>query len=247
VVASLRRGIEEARAPLIARMDADDVALPRRLALQHRAMAERPDLAVLGSAIRLTDAAGRLIQEHRFETDPAAIQADLLEVERHWVLAHPAVMMRREAVRAAGGYRPQFLHAEDYDLWLRLSERHAIGNLAETLLEHRVLEGSVTRRNHGQQKRAVIAALHCALRRRRGCPDPADALQRPVDDAFLEHLADLNGEAVWLDRLRMLLHTSLPDREDDRAAIPSLLARLARSTLPGVEEVIRRCLPPAPA
>jgi glycosyltransferase involved in cell wall biosynthesis len=243
VVASLRRGIAEARAPFIARMDADDVALPDRLALQHRAMTARPELAVLGSAIRVTDAARQPIKDHLFETDPAVVRDNLLVVERHWVVAHPAVMMRTEVVRAAGAYRSQFLHAEDYDLWLRLSERHDIGNLDELLLEHRVLDGSVTRRNHDQQKLAVVAAMHCALRRRQGHPDPADALGRPVDDAFLEQLAALNGEAVWLDRLRILLMTRRPDRQEDLAAISQLIDRLARSALPGAEEVIRRCLP----
>ena len=61
-VSALIKGIEIARAELIARMDADDVSMPERFALQHARMVQEPELAVLGSFIRFIDKAGDIIR-----------------------------------------------------------------------------------------------------------------------------------------------------------------------------------------
>ena len=62
LVSALNDGIESARAELIARMDADDVAMPERFALQHARMMEDPELAVLGSFIRIMDKTGNIMR-----------------------------------------------------------------------------------------------------------------------------------------------------------------------------------------
>ena len=119
---ALNRGLQEARAPLVARMDADDVAAPERLARQMELLASRPEVALVGTGWRVVAAEGvvrRVVLPP--ETD-AGIRVGMAERN---VLAHPTVMFRRDAVLGAGGYRAAFLLAEDYDLWLRLLEGHA--------------------------------------------------------------------------------------------------------------------------
>ncbi len=122
LVEALNRGLAAARAPLIARMDADDVALPERLARQVALLDADPRLTVAGClvecfpAAQVTDGMQRYVAWLNALVEPAAIR-DALFVESP--IAHPSAIMRRDAVRAVGGY-----HAvdgpEDYDLWLRL-------------------------------------------------------------------------------------------------------------------------------
>jgi hypothetical protein len=62
---------------------------------------------------------------------PHSHDAILAVLERGPILCHSAVMVRTDLVRAAGGYREAYVHAEDYDLWLRLSEQTRMANLPE--------------------------------------------------------------------------------------------------------------------
>lgn len=123
IVAALRRLSGEARSPLLARMDADDIAHPGRLAAQLRLLARRPGIAACGTGVRYFPRPRRGSGYLRYErwintlTEPAAVERDLF-VE--CPIAHPTLMVRREAFEAVGGYRDTG-GPEDYDLILRLS------------------------------------------------------------------------------------------------------------------------------
>lgn len=130
LVPSLLLLCANARAPLLARMDADDVSHPERLAVQTRLMDERPDLAACGCGVRIegtADSASAKPREgfRRYEawinglTEPDAIARERF-IESPMV--HPTAMIRAEALAAVGGYRDT-PWAEDYDLWLRMIER----------------------------------------------------------------------------------------------------------------------------
>lgn len=122
IVAALNRGVAAARAPLIARMDADDIALPHRLARQVAAFDADPRLTVVACLVEafpaaaVTDGMRRYLAWLNGLVSPEAIR-DALFVESP--IAHPSAMLRTDALRAAGGYRA-FDGPEDYDLWLRL-------------------------------------------------------------------------------------------------------------------------------
>jgi glycosyltransferase involved in cell wall biosynthesis len=121
LVAALNAGLAAARAPLLARMDADDVAHPERLALQAAQLELGGGRSILASRVRLLrgsprDAGMRAYvawSNRLLEHD--AILADLF-VESP--LVHPSVMMPTELLRGLGGYR-EGTFPEDYDLWLR--------------------------------------------------------------------------------------------------------------------------------
>ena len=178
LVAALNAGLTLCRAPLIARMDADDICEPGRLAGQLAEFAVRPSLLVLGGAIRPIDHQGRGNRVVGYPRGPAAIARHILVGSP---LAHPAVMFRKDPVVALGGYRPRFKHCEDYDLWLRCSENGEIDNLQQVLLRYRVHPGGVSRRYALEQTLGSMVALACHLVRRSGAPDPTDAL--PADHA----------------------------------------------------------------
>ena len=122
LVAALNVAAATARSPLLARMDADDVAHPERLALQAGALDSDPLLGILGSRVELVDAGVARNDGMRAYVEWSnslltheQIVGDML-VESP--LAHPSVCLRAEVLRALGGYR-DFDGPEDYDLWLR--------------------------------------------------------------------------------------------------------------------------------
>jgi len=122
VVAALKVGLAAAVAPYVARMDADDVALPRRFALQAEALEGSPELAVVGSRVEYhcsgptSQGLARYVDWQNSLLEPGQIRRDLF-VESP--LVHPTVMMRRQVVERVGGYQDRGW-PEDYDLWMRV-------------------------------------------------------------------------------------------------------------------------------
>src|SRR5690606_18792622 len=136
LIAALNRGVEEATAPLLARMDADDVALPDRLGAQVARFEKQDGLGLLGGHIRIIDGSG-MLDAGRVIRFPVGEQEVSETLYYGSPVAHPAAMMRVELIRQIGGYRTFFKHSEDYDLWLRLSERALIDNLDQVVLHYR--------------------------------------------------------------------------------------------------------------
>ncbi len=141
LVAALRLGAEAASGPLLARMDADDVAHPERLARQADFLGARTDVAACGTGVALFPPSAVGPGYRRYERwlnglrSPSDLARDLF-VE--CPVAHPSLMIRRPVLDALGGYRDAGW-PEDYDLILRL---HAAGlraaNLPEVLVRWRV-------------------------------------------------------------------------------------------------------------
>jgi glycosyltransferase involved in cell wall biosynthesis len=169
LAAALNHGIAAARAPLIARLDADDVALPERLMRQARAFAEQPELGLLGSAVDLIDRRGRKIGErHRPLSDEA-----LRRFQRGGSgFVQSSVMFRREAYDRAGGYRRGLNCAEDYDLWLRISEVAGIANLPEILVRYRIHHASMSARLTLRLALTATCVRAAQEARLRGEPEP---------------------------------------------------------------------------
>ncbi len=122
---------------MIARMDADDVALADRLERQLAVLDARPDVALLGGGIVLVDEQGREFDRERAPSTPSLVDRN--------DLVHGTVVMRTDAFRALGGYRLD--QSEDYDLWLRFQERHGVAAVEEPVVRYRFHPGqfSVTR------------------------------------------------------------------------------------------------------
>lgn len=125
LVEALNAGLLEAKAPFVARMDADDVALPQRLALQVEALRSADELVVVGCRVAYRVEGGcrgdfsRYVDWQNSLLSPEEIERDLF-VESP--LVHPSVVMRRDRVLEVGGYRDRGW-PEDYDLWMRLLHR----------------------------------------------------------------------------------------------------------------------------
>jgi len=137
----LNEGLQLCRSPLIARMDSDDIALPRRFELQLAYLGERSDCVLVGGQADMIDEEGDPFGWINTPLDHDDIVAGLERGEG--AIVHPTAMYRAAAVRDAGGYRADRL-AEDVDLFLRLSSQGRVANLPHQLLRYRKRESSVT-------------------------------------------------------------------------------------------------------
>lgn len=166
---SLNRGISLATGSYVARMDADDVALPARFRDQIQFMEKHPDVGLLGGTYERIDANGCVLNIVRPPVSDEEIRLAMLRANP---MCHPAVMMRKDIAVAAGGYRKVFLDADDYDLWLRIGERARLANLEKPILQYRVHRNQVSVSNSAHQTLCVIAAQTAASFRKYGRPDP---------------------------------------------------------------------------
>jgi glycosyltransferase involved in cell wall biosynthesis len=160
----LNLGIKVSTAPFIARMDADDIAEPQRLARQQSFLEEWLGVALVCSPVTIIDEQGQVSGAVR----GAGTQ---LFRELRWknVIAHPTVMVRRSAVEQAGGYDPDARHVEDYELWLRLAAAWQLAELPEPLLRYRIHSAQVTQtKGIPAASRAVVGRARRALARSRG-------------------------------------------------------------------------------
>ncbi len=151
LTSALRSALDLARAPLLARLDADDVALSERLERQRDFLERHPEVGLLGTAAREVDAAGREIGVVRPPTEDAVLRCALI---RHNPFVHSSIMMRRTALEQAGGYDPSFPVAQDYDLWMRMSRVTRMANLPEALVVRRLLPGRISATRDAERLRA---------------------------------------------------------------------------------------------
>jgi len=190
LVASLNQLLVEARAPLVARMDADDISRPDRFARQIAFFAGHPDYGVVGSRSEDIDEfdAPYVVTgpEH-----PETHEGFLAAIENGWpLLCHPAVMYRRDLVLSVGGYHAAFRHCEDLDLWLRLASVTRLCSLPERLIRYRHYAGQVSSRHATEQLVGAAVARLAYDARQAGRPDPtADLAALPP----LDQLDDLFG------------------------------------------------------
>lgn len=175
VVASLNNALKSAETALVARMDADDVSLPGRLKTQIEYLQSAPNVAAVGSQVLMIDSDGMPTGDKSFYPLDSNDISEQLHENGRCVVAHPTVVMRKDAVLACGGYRAAFQHAEDFDLWLRLSERHRIVNLEEVFLYYRVHRDQVSSQFRARQSFSRDLALYAARERARSMKDPCDA------------------------------------------------------------------------
>jgi glycosyltransferase involved in cell wall biosynthesis len=154
LVEALNTGLAHARAPWVARMDADDVADPDRLRLQASAASEGTAEVIGTAMLEFTDDPGDASTLRRVPEDHDTILRRLRTLNP---INHPTVLMRREVVVRAGGYLP-LAGLEDYFLWVRLAvEGIRFRNLPDPLVHYRLDDATYRRR---ADRAAIRAEWH---------------------------------------------------------------------------------------
>ncbi len=219
LIVSLNQLLGEARAPIIARMDADDISHPDRFAQQMAFLEANPDHGIVGSWSEDIDENGRPWPVDA--PDHPLTHEEFLHNIRHGgpLLCHPVVMYRGDVVRQAGGYHAAFKHCEDHDLWLRLSSITKMANIPERLIRYRHYPEQVSKRHATQQQIGAAVAYEAWRVRDAGRADPTAQLAELPPVAELDALFGREGVAreVRAHVTRGILHspTGLRDQGFD--------------------------------
>jgi glycosyltransferase involved in cell wall biosynthesis len=163
---AINHGLEHCTARYIARLDADDIAMPARLAEQVTFLDAHPQVALVGTQVvpMGSHGAGSSLS---LPTDHEAIMSDLIAA-RHAV-AHSSAMMRADVLREIGGYW-SLSFGEEYDLMLRMGEVAKLANLDSVLLQYRVHQSSMNGSAMRRMRTNVLYACESARRRQVGMP-----------------------------------------------------------------------------
>ncbi|MEM8550415.1 MAG: glycosyltransferase family 2 protein, partial [Verrucomicrobiota bacterium] len=166
VVGALNDGLAACTGEYIARMDADDVVYLGRFQAQQAYLDNHPECVGLGSWVQYLDPDGEPIWTWKMTADAKTIEDHLLNGTIGG-LVHPAMMLRREAVMAAGAYRQECQYVEDYDLFLRLLEHGSFSVIEKCLLGYRQHLGSINATKDQQTRTAITNRLLADARSRR--------------------------------------------------------------------------------
>ena len=164
LAASLNNGIKLCETEFLARLDADDVAMPTRLEKQLAFLQANPRVGLVGTQIaplgeKRVGSGGSLPLDHR------SIESGLLNGLHR--VSHTSIMCRTALMREIGGYWPKGV-SEDWDMYLRMSERAELANLSEVLVHYRVVESGIQSRGMAEVHSRIAYACESARRRRAG-------------------------------------------------------------------------------
>jgi len=197
LITSLNQLVAESRAPLIARMDGDDISQPERFARQLAFLNAHPDYGVVGTWTRDIDGKGEVFPLSGAD-HPTDHEGFLRAIESGPLLCHPSAMIRRALLVQVGGYHAAFKHCEDYDLWLRLAGITRLCSIPERLVHYRHTDSQVSNRHIVTQQTNSSVALIAWQERCAGRPDPTEHLDTLPP---IEQLDALFGRAGVSDQV----------------------------------------------
>lgn len=193
---SLNSGIDTSKGDYIARMDADDVSLPKRLERQITFMQTRPELDICGTWARTIG--HKPEQLWQYPDADAYIKAEMLFAS---VLVHSSVMLRRDSVLAHDiRYNEKLEAAQDYELWTRMMDKLVFANVPELLLEYRLHSDQVGVRQ-GDKQQEVADDVRIKLLEKIG----VDASQIEIDLHQAIARWDFGGSYANLDAIESWL------------------------------------------
>ena len=235
LIRTLNKGLQLARGSLIARQDADNLSLRNRFAKQVDYLQQHAHIGLVGARVLTSSSHGAVDNGYPYPQivlPPALIPWELLF---YTYFAHDAIMARRDLLLQVGGYRLDRLHAEDYDLWFRLSKITQMAMLPDTLAYFFHNPDGVSQRYAERQKLTSLEIIRDAI---------SDLLEQPAslaDARILYQISRLEvGEADLGDlvqrgeRLLSQLHTAYVNKfsltEAERALLDAnMTSKLSRA------------------
>lgn len=158
---TLDRAILRSRGQFIARMDADDVCTPDRLAVQLTYLRQNPDVIAVGGQIREMQENGETIRIKSFPTDPDEVYAMMFLCVP---IQHPALMVNRAALPDGFNWYEGWSVGEDTNLFFKLTQFGELSNVPELILSYRVCDNGNFLRNIRATFRNTYRARCRALR-----------------------------------------------------------------------------------
>jgi glycosyltransferase involved in cell wall biosynthesis len=157
------KAIKLSKGGYIAIMDADDIALPERLEREVKFMDRHKEIAIVGGYYFFINENGKMVGIDKVLTESDEIKERLPIAN---TFGHSTVMVRKSCFEYVGGYREELKGAEDYDLFLRLSESFKLANLKEPLCKWRINPSSFSLTNKNELDRYARLVRELAKERR---------------------------------------------------------------------------------
>ena len=143
LIQTLNIGFSLAKGRYIARMDADDISHPDRLQKQVQFLDVNEDYGLVGTGVNLFHGANK--SQLLYHTDNASLKFALAF---YCPFIHPSIMLRKEVIKDMDVvFDSNYVHAEDYELWTRLSFITKMANLPEYLLDYRIHDAQISSLN----------------------------------------------------------------------------------------------------
>lgn len=151
IAAALNRGLAEAKAPVVARFDADDICLPGRLRVQFDFMNTHPEYIIIGSGADFID----MDNNYVFTYSPPWYSNEAIQAvaKNKCPFIHSSVLFKKAVILNAGGYNVHAYAFEDHLLWLKILQKGRAVNIPQVLLKVRLNPESVTMDEKWQDKR----------------------------------------------------------------------------------------------
>ena len=224
---ALNVGLRLARGEHVAILDADDLAEPGRLERHLAYLDDHPEVGVVGGSLLLVTADGRPFY---LATYPATAEEVREALETECPMGHTATLARRAILEEVGGYRSGIPLAEDYDLWLRISERYPIVNLPDIVGRYRMHGANESHADIRRAAESIVRAQADAAERRGESPqaDPAALAEAELGLALWWAEVSARAGTGWRRRERQAwrLARNAARRTRDPAASGARVRRL---------------------
>jgi glycosyltransferase involved in cell wall biosynthesis len=219
LIASLNKGCRLAQGKYVARMDADDISLPDRLARQVHYMEAHSEIGVLGTWVEYIDESGKTYGQWRMPTQPGLVGWSLIFGT---CLAHPTVIMRSDVLESLNYYCIEALHVEDYDLWTRASFSTRLANLPEVLLKRRTRAESICSQYSQTQQENAVKVTQWLSERLLGSNVSTDSisyLRRTVSGPALSSFEQIETVANLIQRFYQAYSKAHPLTESEEKKV----------------------------
>lgn len=232
--AAANKGLENCTGKYIARLDSDDMSYPNRLKTEVDFLEAHPEIGLVGGGCHISDNTGRIIGVRNIKT-----RNPFKTLQRRCIYQQSDVMFRRSILDkiASPIYRDK-LKAEDYDLWLRISEVTKIAKLNEVLGVWKLNGGGYTLSRENEQIEAVKWIKKMAALRRAGQEDGYEqfiprAKTIPHRTGIRKYEYDKKVAQVLLKELRTVdARNQLNNYRQDKEAWPAVKKWYYLSFLP---------------
>ncbi|HOL87585.1 MAG TPA: glycosyltransferase family 2 protein, partial [Defluviitoga tunisiensis] len=150
IVESLNKGINLAKGKYIARMDADDISLPKRLEKQIEFMEKNTHVGVCGTWMKTFG------EKNEVWKMPISHDEIVVSMLFNSCIMHPTAVIRTKVLKENNLYYDQkYNKVEDYELWTRLVKYTQFANIPEILLKYRIFENDSSRKSYKEQQKKL--------------------------------------------------------------------------------------------
>lgn len=207
---ALNKGLSLARGKYIARMDADDISLPRRLEKQIQFLEENTGVGLISCHFYEIDSEGCRINLCQLPVKNEDIQKSLLVCNQ---FCHGAAVFKSECIRTIGMYREFFRFSQDFDLWLRIAEKFKCANLNTPHYKWRInpqSQFSVSIKDREEQCLYAAFAIILSKERRKSGQDRLEKF--PDKPRNLKREINFKSRLVILSKIYLLTSKALQKR-----------------------------------